>query len=553
MKAGLRWCVWGMLVGTTLARADVSGHVYQRLKGGKQGAPIAGAEVRVQADPASAVVITDANGAFTLPRSGVGVVVVAAAVPYNHAAAVNYVSNTNEFLNGDTQASILLPVLAAHAPSGYTPLAAQTCGNCHVNQYSQWLGSRHAHSAGNAWMRDLYDGAGSGTGAGSTGSAGYVFTLTHAAENTGSCATCHAPMEDVFMPGQVRINQLSTQHGQDGVSCVGCHQIAEVDAGNINALHHQGKTAYRFPEQGETATGLHVFGPLPDVGAEVMANIYSPLFRNARLCAACHQYVNPSNGIPGQNTYAEWLASPYAVPGPNFRTCMDCHMPPADGPGTIAIIGNVQRPADQRRNHQIVGSNPESLNRAILLRAQGAVVGNEAIITLEVENRGAGHSFPAGFTIRNGLLVVEARVGSSVLTQTAGPTVPAWANDDVAGVQPGDFGGLPGTGFTKILRGRINGQGPQVDQLPIFLDGEQVLEDSTLPSGQTRSIELRFAVPSGTQASQVHFDARLIWRRAYRALAVTKGWSVAPNGGPIEIEVQRIRASAASLFANGFE
>ena len=32
-------------------------------------------------------------------------------------------------------------------------------------------------------------------------------------------------------------------------------------------------------------------------------------------------------------------------------------------------------------------------------------------------------------------------------------------------------------------------------------------------------------------------DVKLLYRRAWRALAVTKGWTQTPQGGPIEIEV----------------
>jgi hypothetical protein len=401
-------------------------------------------------------------------------------------------------------------------------------------------------------MRDMYDGAGSGVGAGTTGSAGYVFTQTHPAAATGFCATCHAPLQDVFTPGMLKVNEVNTPAGLDGVTCLACHQIADVNPAQINGLGHISKTSYYFPIAGETSTGLHVFGPLPDVANEYMANVYSPLFKQSLLCASCHQYNNPSNGVTGQSTFAEWSASPYAVPGPNFRTCQDCHMPPAAAPGTLSIINPLVRQPEQRRNHQIVGSNKQSLENAIKLRSSAQIIGNELVVTSEVENRGAGHSFPAGFSIRNALLVVEARVGGVALTQTAGPVVPDWANDDVPGVQPGDLGGKPGAGFVKLLRGRINGQGEPVQPV-IFLDAEEVIEDTTLASGQTRSIEVRFALPPGTQPAQAQFDTRLIWRRAFRALAVTKGWTVAPNGDPIEHQVHRISATAATLFSSGFE
>ena len=105
-----------------------------------------------------------------------------------------------------------------------------------------------------------------------------------------SAATCHAPLQDVFTPGMLKINEVSSPAGLEGVTCQACHQIADVDPAQINGLGHISKTDYHFTEQTE---GLHVFGPLPDVANEYMANVYSPLFKQALLCASCHQYNNP--------------------------------------------------------------------------------------------------------------------------------------------------------------------------------------------------------------------------------------------------------------------
>ena len=227
-------------------------------------------------------------------------------------------------------------------------------------------------------------------------------------------------------------------------------------------------------------------------------------------------------------------------------------MPAAAAPGTLATVSSVIRQPEQNRNHQIVGANTQTLSNAILLHSSAQIVGNELVVTSQVHNRGAGHSFPTGFSIRNAMLVVEASVAGTPLVQTSGPTVPAWANDDVPGIQPGDLGGKPGSGFVKLLRGRINGEGAPVQPV-IFLDAEEVVENTALASGQTRNIEIRFALPPGTLPEQARFDSRLIWRRAFRALAVTKGWPVAPNGDAIELQVARVQATAATLFSNGFE
>jgi hypothetical protein len=88
-----------------------------------------------------------------------------------------------------------------------------------------------------------------------------------------------------------------------------------------------------------------------------------------------------------------------------------------------------------------------------------------------------------------------------------------------------------------VLEGRINDQGPVVRPV-LFIDAEAVFEDTLIPSGATDVTEVALAVPAAAQAGdQVVVEARLLYRRAWRALAVTKGWQTTPQGGPIEIEV----------------
>jgi len=125
------------------------------------------------------------------------------------------------------------------------------------------------------------------------------------------------------------------------------------------------------------------------------------------------------------------------------------------------------------------------------------------------------------------------------LPQAAGPTVPFWASDDVPGEQPGDFAGFPGKGFAKILEGRINGQGPTVRPV-LFIDAEGLVSNTDIPSGATDTTTVEFQLPPGVpQGANVAIEARLLYRRTFRAIQVTKGWTQSAHGGPIEIEVAR--------------
>jgi len=519
----------GLLVFAVPAHADITGMVTD-YDGGK---PLADVIVSIRARPDIAPTVTGVDGSFVLPLSidPLQPIEIATAIPYDADADHNYLVGAQQAYNG-----MNVPILMFRSPAtetlDYDPPSARTCQTCHGNYHSQWSSSRHAGSAVNEWVLDLYSGTGTPGGA-----AGYVFRDTHAEGDTGFCAVCHAPMEDIFTPGEVFLDEVKTDAGLDGVSCLGCHQIAHVDAENINALGHLGKTDYRFPEpNSQVPTFMYVWGPLADVSNNPMQAHYSPLHSDPLLCASCHQYTNPTTGAPGQTTYAEWLASPYAQPGPNRRTCQNCHMPKEASSGVIGMTGPV-RPASQRTTHRFIGATPQRLTENIDLRLSAVQVGSELVVTAEIDNH-CGHHFPTGISIRNALLLVDARVGGIALEQSDGPVLPFWASDDVAGVQPGDYAGRPGKGYAKVLQGRINGEGP-VQQPVLFIDAENVLSNTGIPSGSTDIVELRFVIPPGLpEGTTAAVDADLLYRRAWRALAVTKGWTQTPGGMPVEIPVQ---------------
>lgn len=518
--------------GPTPAAADVSGFV--RVAGsGSPGLPIAGATVHLQADPGGPSTVSGPDGSFTLPTGPGGPLVVAASVTYDRGAPINYTTGGAFAFDGDTAVDVRLAVLPAADDPAYTPPESLECGGCHVGQHDDWLASNHRLAATDAWVLDLFSGTGT-----PGGGAGYVFRDLHDPGETGFCATCHAPLADVFDPGGVMLDEVTDPAALEGVSCLGCHQVDSVGP-DADALHLLGNATYRFPDGGVFApTFQFVWGPLDDVTFGGMSASHAPVFEDSRFCASCHQYVNPDTGAPGQNTYGEWLASPFAVPGPGYRSCQDCHMPPAAADGEVCILGDSPvRPAADRRGHGFVGATPATLADSIALTTTASEAGDRLVVTAEVANFGVGHAFPSGVSIRNAILVIEARWNGVPLAQLAGPTVPFWADDAVPGHQDGDWAGAPGKGFAKVLEGRINGQGPVVRPV-LFIDAEGVWADTLIPAASVDATVVELALPAGARPGDaVEVTARLLYRRAFRALAVTKGWTETPQGGPIETEV----------------
>ena len=346
-------------------------------------------------------------------------------------------------------------------------------------------------------------------------------------------------------PEGVPLDEATEPHGSQGVICVACHQMDAINATHINALNHRGKATFRFPEPGPGENSWQfVWGPMDDVTFGVMQPSFSPLHRSSQICAACHQYHNPTTDAPGQNTYLEWQASPYGTPGPSFRTCQDCHMGTLAGVGQNCEFGGPDRESAERHTHTFIGSTQATLSANIAL---STVVeerpGGRVRVVSAVDNFGAGHDFPTGISLRNAILWITATLDGQPLAQVSGPTIPFWASDDVPGDQPGDLAGQPGKGFAKVLEGRINGQGPVVRPV-LFIDAESVYALTTIPSGAIDTTEVEFAVPPGTAAgSAVEVTAQLLYRRAWRAVAVTKGWTETTHGDPIEIEVARNEAT----------
>src|SRR4029078_11759457 len=131
---------------------------------------------------------------------------------------------------------------------------------------------------------------------------------------------------EVLAPGNVYLDEVSEKGALEGVNCVTCHQMDSVDGSpaHLNDLHLLGKATYRSPF-GDGAAAQLVWGPLPDVTFKGMRASHSPLHKESLLCASCHQYNRPSNGVAGQHTYTEWLVLLYAGPRCRHRTRPDCH------------------------------------------------------------------------------------------------------------------------------------------------------------------------------------------------------------------------------------
>jgi hypothetical protein len=116
----------------------------------------------------------------------------------------------------------------------------------------------------------------------------------------------------------------------------------------------------------------------------------NPLLGDSQFCATCHQFNTSTsiNGKPLQDTYREWLDTPYPGRG---KTCQACHMP------------------DQA--HQFRGiHDPEMVRKGVTIRTRKM----EETGVIVIRSTGIGHRFPT-------YIVPRIRVNGTLLDSDGQP------------------------------------------------------------------------------------------------------------------------------------
>lgn len=498
------------------AHADISGTVVDAATGD----PVVGARVTVRG---GATTTTGAGGAFTVAAAdGVEVTVVAAHV--GHYNAWDQTSGPR------TDLALALDRLPADDPAAaFDP--PETCATCHAEQYADWTGTPMAKAGRNTWVADLYDGSGTAGGLG-----GFVYTRDSvlAEHNPGSeCASCHQPLRWVATPyTALAPHDDPSDDVAHGVSCDLCHRIASIDA-----------TRPSFPGiwpgvvelvRSEAPVELGVLGDVAyEAGA--MRPSYQPQL-TADVCAACHQDKNDpdedgdfeeDDGVISEPTYLEWRDSPYADPeAPEFATCVDCHMPPRDDLTSACTVQDLApRPPGQLRSHRIEGTTAAYLEASIALDLEAEVVDGELVVDAAITNDRVGHHVPTGVTVRNMILRIEATGPDGAPLEPLGDQV----IDELGGVgdpEEGYWAGLPGKLYAKVPAD-ADGNAPT-----FFTDAASLASDNRIPALATDRTSYRFALPDGPATVTVR--ARVVYRRAFRALVDAKGWTTDGHGQPLE-------------------
>lgn len=477
------------------------------------GKPAPGARVRIQA--ADLVVISDAEGAFVL-EGLIEPAKITAALP-------GYRIGYSVAAPQDSTVEVRLKPLPAADNPGYVWEPPTTCSQCHALIHQEWSGSAHARAAVDPVVLAMYR----GTRHDGSPSPGFGFRKAHP-ESYGDCAFCHAPAfaarsadpQDPLEPHHDLDRAVAGSEAErSGVTCDFCHKVRAVEVNDQPPRVGRKLTLLR-PPQFEPL----MFGPFDDVTFVGMGAAHSPLHQSSDLCSLCHWDSN-SHGAPVGSTYKEWLDSPYSAEG---KRCQDCHMPSSGETDVFCLWEPVTRNPRRLSTHGFRGTDAAQLSRAVTVELSAArrdgPSGPEVACEVEVTNTGAGHAVPTGVTMRQAILVVEARRASGFpLELLEGPRLPAWAGEG-GPPEAGYLAGQPGRGYAKITSdGR--------DERVFDSEATSILADTRLAARSSDLSSYRFSL-NGYQGP-VAVRARVIHRRFWRDLRDERGF---PDGDTLMAE-----------------
>ena len=201
-----------------------------------------------------------------------------------------------------------------------------TCQGCHPRHYREWASSMHAYAAQDP-----------------------VFLAmnrrgqreTHG-EMGAFCVNCHAPL--AVREGRTRdgLNLAELPAAMQGVTCYFCHNAMGAEAPHNGKLTLANDTTMHGSLRDAVDPGVH--------GVAYSAAHDRNELASSALCGSCHDVVN-DHGVRLERTYAEYLQTPFAVPGPDFKSCQSCHMPESREAAPVAEVADLGLKVPKRLRH----------------------------------------------------------------------------------------------------------------------------------------------------------------------------------------------------------
>lgn len=343
-----------------------------------------------------------------------------------------------------------------------------SCGSsgCHEQIKEEWEVSAHRYAAADPFFRTVQEAMGKEKGAASTR----------------YCAGCHDPISLFAGTKNLYSEELTNKTGlSEGVSCVSCHSIKQVD--------ERGNADYEIEPPERYMYELHE-GDLAKKISDFLIRVYPQkhvesfersLFKSPEFCSSCHkQFIDEQitgvGWVQLQNQFDPWKESHWFSDKDPFVTieCRECHMPlenstdPASGD---ALDYNRSPDDGKHRSHRFLGANqfvptlldlpnakehvemieqwlkgeyeiPEIADKwkngavvpLTLFTADSVEVGQELEIEMMLENRKAGHDFPTG-----PLDIIQSWVEITATDQNGRVLFSSGRLDDDYFIEPGSF------------------------------------------------------------------------------------------------------------------
>ncbi len=205
---------------------------------------------------------------------------------------------------------------------------SKICAECHKDIYDQWNSSAHHFASfNNQFYRKSIE---------------YMQSVA-GTKPTKWCAACHD--HAVFFNGRFDKpikDQIDTPEAQNGLGCLSCHAIVNVDGTMGNAgfvieyppLHDLASS--HNPWMRKLDSFLTYLNPKPHKATMLKSFMRE---QSAEFCSTCHKVhldvpVNEYRWVRGFNDYDNWQASGISGQGarsfyypPKSQNCVDCHMP----------------------------------------------------------------------------------------------------------------------------------------------------------------------------------------------------------------------------------
>ncbi len=223
------------------------------------------------------------------------------------------------------------------------------CAVCHKDVADQWIDSTHKKAASDpTYVRNIN-----------------LLATKKAITATRYCEGCHAPialLTGALSPGGFHGGQPDTHANREGVNCLSCHGIQNIE-------HLKGNASYRFGPaepylfEGSDNSFLRALNRLsirlaPEQHKQDMGR---DITKKSEFCATCHAQfmdkdMNNWGWVKMQDDYSAWLNGPYSAQNPRFNiseavNCQQCHMPKIPGQDPSADHNG------QVKSHRFLGGN----------------------------------------------------------------------------------------------------------------------------------------------------------------------------------------------------